>query len=283
MLAVAENTPDKWFHRSGREYTGPLIKEMGVKNGTAYYPNQICCGRCGGQGGSSAWAHTGWTCYDCDGTGGRRTVPAPVYSAERLATLNAIAAKKAAAKAVKKNAADEKRRELATADREAWKAANPELWAFLDSKTPKADEGDDRSEFYTSLYRQLYHNGNLSEKQCDILRQRLEQQIARDEAVKNSAHIGTVGERMTLILKVEKKIALHNPGEYNPYGPRYIFICRDSDGRCVFYKGNANVMHDLPEAGGSIVATIKEHTEYQGIKQTVLQRPTTPKLKKEGK
>ncbi|AYK20477.1 hypothetical protein C0073_022335 (plasmid) [Aeromonas veronii] len=27
------------------------------------------CGRCGGRGGSEAWSHTGWTCYQCGGTG----------------------------------------------------------------------------------------------------------------------------------------------------------------------------------------------------------------------
>ena len=26
------------------------------------------CYRCGGLGGSESWRHTGWTCYQCDGT-----------------------------------------------------------------------------------------------------------------------------------------------------------------------------------------------------------------------
>lgn len=39
------------------------------KNGTKYYEGLVPCERCGGAGGADKWAYTGWTCYECGGTG----------------------------------------------------------------------------------------------------------------------------------------------------------------------------------------------------------------------
>ena len=39
------------------------------RNGTKYYEGYVPCSRCGGAGGSDAWAYTGWTCYNCGGSG----------------------------------------------------------------------------------------------------------------------------------------------------------------------------------------------------------------------
>lgn len=52
------------------------------------------CWRCGGAGGSNAWAHTGWKCYKCggEGTNGTRTVK--LYTQEALDKLNVTAEKR---------------------------------------------------------------------------------------------------------------------------------------------------------------------------------------------
>lgn len=39
------------------------------RNGTKYFEGLRTCPRCGGAGGSNAWAETGWTCYECGGRG----------------------------------------------------------------------------------------------------------------------------------------------------------------------------------------------------------------------
>lgn len=41
------------------------------RNGTRYYLDYTCP-RCGGAGGGPQWAYTGWTCYECAGTGERK-------------------------------------------------------------------------------------------------------------------------------------------------------------------------------------------------------------------
>jgi hypothetical protein len=39
------------------------------RNGTKYYEGLVKCERCGGMGGHDKWAYTGWTCYECGGSG----------------------------------------------------------------------------------------------------------------------------------------------------------------------------------------------------------------------
>lgn len=62
------------------------------------------CSRCGGEGGSHAWDHTGYTCFECRGTGVGRTEVVKLYTAEKLEKLNAAQAKRQA-KATEKRAA----------------------------------------------------------------------------------------------------------------------------------------------------------------------------------
>jgi hypothetical protein len=76
---------------------------------------KVRCGRCGGAGGSDKWAHTGWTCFECDG---RCFKPDPrkvvLYTQEQLDKLNATQAKRDATrarKAAEKAAVEAERRE----------------------------------------------------------------------------------------------------------------------------------------------------------------------------
>ena len=39
------------------------------RNGTKYFEGMVTCDRCGGAGGADQWKYTGWTCYECGGTG----------------------------------------------------------------------------------------------------------------------------------------------------------------------------------------------------------------------
>lgn len=39
------------------------------RNGTKYFEGDVTCPRCGGAGGAVQWSYTGWTCYECGGTG----------------------------------------------------------------------------------------------------------------------------------------------------------------------------------------------------------------------
>jgi hypothetical protein len=92
--------------------------------------------------------------------------------------------------------------------------------------------------------------------------------IDRIEAARaNSQHIGNVGDKVTLTITVERIVVLKS--EF--YGDNYITIARDEQGNAITYTGRSDI-------GGkgdtlTIKASIKEHTVYNGIKQTVIQRP----------
>lgn len=87
-----------WFLRSGCQFDPKEILCGTVKRfpGAVEIKNKDCavvsenrfCSRCGGQGGSQKWDHTGWTCYQCGGScfGPARSVK--LYSSSKLEQLN---------------------------------------------------------------------------------------------------------------------------------------------------------------------------------------------------
>lgn len=76
---------------------------------------------------------------------------------------------------------------------------------------------------------------------------------------------GEVGERLELILTVEKAIELEGY-----YGRSTMHIMNDYDGNC--YVWTTSAKHWEPETEHHIKGTVKEHKIYKGTKQTVLIR-----------
>lgn len=117
--------------------------------------------------------------------------------------------------------------------------------------------------------------GKLSEKQCEAILKGIDARAARraEWADKKAAidatreHIGTVGEKTTITIKVVHVVVLDGT-----YGTTYINICEDENNNTIIYKGKANGFPDKGETA-TITATIKEHGVRNGVKQTVIQRP----------
>ena len=158
--------------------------------------------------------------------------------------------------------------------------------------TPRADEIEsalvvgivytDRGDFkgYTEDFMgkmaySFYFFGKLSPKQCEAILKGIDARAARraEWADKKAAvdatreHIGTVGEKITITIKVVHVVELDGG-----FGPSYINICEDADNNTIIYKGNAK---GFPEKGetATITATVKDHGVRNGVKQTVIQRP----------
>lgn len=96
-----------------------------------------------------------------------------------------------------------------------------------------------------------------------------EQQITEFEAQKAfdravSTHVGAVGQRLTLPVTVRRVIVLEGF-----YGPLYLTIAHDQGGSIYVSKGAR-----WAKAGDTptIIATIKAHTERDGVKQNIIQR-----------
>ena len=96
---------------------------------------------------------------------------------------------------------------------------------------------------------------------------RAEWAATRAAAAAASRHIGTIGERITITLTCDHVIEFDGM-----YGTTYINLMRDADGNRIVYKGTKC----LTDKGSSVTvkATIKDHGERDGERQTIIARPT---------
>ena len=132
--------------------------------------------------------------------------------------------------------------------------------------------GDD---FMGKMAESFYKWGKLSPKQCEAILKGIDARAARraEWADKKAAidakreHVGTVGEKTTLTLKVVHIVELETA-----FGVNFIFICEDENQNTIIYKGKSNAMPSKGETV-TVIATIKEHGVRDGVKQTVIQRP----------
>ena len=97
-------------------------------------------------------------------------------------------------------------------------------------------------------------------------RESREAQAARDREV--SRHVGTVGARLRdieLTVRVAIVLSIGN------YGPVVLTIAEDSAGNVITYRGGS----ELGCAGDRLTlsATVAEHSERDGVKQTRIARP----------
>jgi len=129
-------------------------------------------------------------------------------------------------------------------------------------------------EFFSTLRDNVNEWGGLTEKQNDAalaMIARGEERVAgyaakRAEEAATSNWIGTVGERCNFTVTIRNVIVIDGI-----YGASYLHIMHDADGNSVIYKGK-NV---LGETGATVTvkATIKQHGERDGVKQTKINRP----------
>ena len=251
----------EYFLRSGEPVTGKQIHNPDRK---PYILTKRVCGRCGGAGGSEAWKFTGYTCYDCGGSGLHKNGPAHsyIFTADQLVKLNAAAAKRDA----KKSAKQEEARLIAQREADArmsdFLAA---CGALLDRAKPYA-EG---SEFINDIITKGLKNAALSEKQVAALAAAIDRIEATAARKANSAWVGQVGERLKgLKLTVSNCVRIETDDYFNPV--YYIVTMRDEAGNTFLYKGGSFG----PEKGIEVVVTgtVKAHSEYKGEKQTVIAR-----------
>lgn len=111
----------------------------------------------------------------------------------------------------------------------------------------------------------------LNELQPAIWEAYNEWKAAQEPEKPESKHVGTVKERVELNLKIERISYFDSQYGYNTV-TTWVFTMVDENGNCFLYKGSKHLNR---REGDSIKlkATIKEHSEYKGRKQTVIQRP----------
>ena len=144
---------------------------------------------------------------------------------------------------------------------QAWRDANSALVTRL-----AAYAGT--NEFLLSANQNIVQWGKLTDRQVEAVESCFTVIDRQEFARANSQFIGEVGDKVTMTITVERIIVLKS--EF--YGDNYITIAHYESGNVITYKGRS----DIGSKGDIVIikATVKEHTVYNGVKQTVVQRPT---------
>lgn len=173
-----------------------------------------------------------------------------------------------------------------------WRLNNPrheEIEDALDQGRDYNDRGARgyKEGFMGSMASAFDTYGKLTINQCAAILKGIDARAARkaewanEKAVLDAkrTHVGTVGQKVTLTLTIVHVVVLDGM-----YGATYIHIMEDADKNVVVYKGNANAVGWTPEGQArgkgdsfTVTATVKEHGVREGVKQTIIQRPTVPK------
>lgn len=105
---------------------------------------------------------------------------------------------------------------------------------------------------------------------------------ARGEEVKRAAeikaktneYVGNIGDRITITsIKSVRVLYVKDGKKYSYYAPDVVvYEIIDNDGHTYIWSSSGNFLEDDADNIQSIVATVKDHKDYNGIKQTVITR-----------
>lgn len=258
------------------------------KNGTKYYADYTCR-RCGGLGGSDKWQFTGWKCYECGGTG-KTTRPEIIkeYTPEYEAKLNERRAKRQAKRIAELEAkADDTRAKWLEKNQFD---ADGFTYLFKGDTYARKDEIKANGAIYHSVLgwhiaRPVHgfefvkvHIDNIAlptlygyminaeKDEIDALKN------PPQEDTKQSQYVGEIGQRISFDVILTHRVFWEN--NFIDWKPQtmYLHTFKDEDGNVLIWK-TTNSLYKL-EIGDKITirGTIKEHSEYNEVKQTVLQR-----------
>lgn len=244
------------YTRSGTEYTGEVQTSL---KGRPTYTYKVSCNRCCEVNGKRMWimgmengrpySHTGFDCWACHNTGFTSIKTAPLYTAEQLAKLDAATAKRNSAKAAKQAAIE--------AERQAAKDA------FVEMHKPFFDTLDGLTgEFWQRLRSDMANRMTApTERQIALVNG----EVAKRQQNATSVHIGAIGDRIEIEGTIERVVSVDTQ-----FGTMRVNVIRCGNGNVVVYRGNYLGSKDELV---HMMATIADHTEFNGIKQTIVQRP----------
>lgn len=141
----------------------------------------------------------------------------------------------------------------------------------------RTGHGKEDASFIDACWAGIQTFGGLTEKQALAVRSIIAKNAERKAQYRAEAltkvHVGTVGERRDFDLTVKFTTSYDTQ-----FGTTWVFVMEDAEGNVVVYKGSAwlyNAAKNMVEKGDtvSLKATIKEHGERDGVKQTIIARP----------
>ena len=250
------------------------------KNGTKYYADYTCQ-RCGGAGGSDKWQFTGWTCYECGGSGKSAK---PEIIKEYTPEYEAKLAERRAKRAAKRLAEAESKAEET---RVAWLEKNQfdtdgntfvfvgDTYAIKDELKALGAKYDCSMGWHINKPVDGYEMKKLNINDIatatlygyTIDYVKVDAQLAPpQEEQKESSYFGNVGDKVDLIVTLDF-IAYWE----SIYGTTYVYNFVDADGNVFVWKTSKGTAIENKKQV-ALKGTIKEHSEYKGVKQTTLTR-----------
>ena len=261
------------------------------RNGTEIYEDWNCR-RCGGWGGQRMWNYTGWTCYECGGTG-RAVKPRIVkkYMPEYQAKLDAKRAEKAE-KAHQEDVAFT-RAHMDLVYKKFGFSADGVIYVMVEKNTYAIkDELKEAGARFMGAIRRWYFTevnpkyetikvgfDDLYETHDDVnyVIRDYPEKIVKDMMPKTdrsgSDYIGEIGKKLSgegEVLKVNHWTQ-SGFGYYNDCVDRYCYTFLDLAGNILTWFTGKDMDMKVGEKV-SFIGTVKEHSIYDGVKQTVLQR-----------
>lgn len=264
-----------WFFRDGKPFAGTPKRDEADRPVTMV---RFPCTRCGGAGGADKWKHTGWRCFDCNGSGEGRAKSVRLYTAEQITKLDASRAKRQAKKQAAVQAAQAIAAAAAEARRTAFQAEYADVLPWL-SQVGAADDADQidfqttyREGFLGDMLRRAHHDAEWSEAQATAVRAAYQRYLDQKRKARESRHVGAPGQRIEATVTVERVTSFYRPEFNNPNHAQTVWIVtmRDAAGNALVSKSP----RFCPEKGASLTirATVKQHDEYRDEAQTLLQR-----------
>ncbi|XAI95992.1 hypothetical protein [Microcystis phage Mwe-JY26] len=260
-----------FFGTGAKVAAGAVIVDRG--NGKLGVRQKRNCGRCGGAGRSDRWVYTGSVCYNCNGAGVSPTHPfrvVPVYTAEKLAKLERVRTKLAAARAAKAAAKAAAEKAAADARRDAFLAQWADL--LIDAVYMNASSGQ---EWVVSIVEQAHKKCEITEKQAEALRGFIARERAKQQKVSARRHIAAVGEKVIETVRVVVRYRNSHP----VYGTsEFIFlevIEGANAGNLIAYKGKS-LLDIADDEVFEIAGKVKEHgSRKDGSPYVLVERPKT--------
>lgn len=260
------------------------------EKGRPYFMQPRKCGRCGGAGSSDRWAHTGYTCYDCNGSGDHKNGPiaARLYTAEEVAVLDGRRNKARAKKQAAQDAILAAQQAEAARLRDAFLAehgalierANAYLRAIFpitsDMEEYQADfvETQRAQNFVGDIIRRAERNSKITPGQVDAVNAEIARYEARENAKAASKHVGEVGERLTLVVDVVSVKSFERKKFNAPWLTETVVITKMRDEAGNTFMVFSPSFHADRGAKLKIKGTVKDHDSYEGECQTKLARPS---------
>lgn len=266
------------------------------KNGTKYWSHGCKCQRCGGLGGSDAWAYTGWTCYECGGSGIGPEIISKEYTPEYEAKL----AERRAKRQAKKD--EEARAKSAEVNKEFFERngfdENGKVWVVLgktyeikeelkekgarwhseisrwgfnhpveEYPTVELSVDDIYFQDHTFTYRWNYYRRNDDETYSAKIK---EAEDLLNKSTSVSEYFGEVGKRYDLTLIYMRSHSWETSFNYTT-SIQYLHSFKDAEGNIFVWK-TGTYLGIEENSTVTLKGTIKEHSEYREVKQTVLTR-----------